>query len=122
MSNFAAFLFLLFISAGNCNAALTQGFYKGKCGSEDVESIVAGIVSSFFKKDNTIAAALLRMQFHDCFVRVRIFLYISPQCIFYFGMNEGVKNDISYLIVFIQFDYLSVIHMSFSYIYVHTCI
>ncbi|XP_057806491.1 peroxidase 60-like [Salvia miltiorrhiza] len=50
-------------------APLQVGFYKGKCGSADVEAVVYGVVRAWFAtKDNTIAAALLRMQFHDCFV------------------------------------------------------
>ncbi|ONK72002.1 uncharacterized protein A4U43_C04F14630 [Asparagus officinalis] len=47
---------------------LQVGFYKGKCGSIDIESIIGGIVHSRFVKDPTVVAALLRMQFHDCFV------------------------------------------------------
>ncbi|XP_040991202.1 peroxidase 60 [Juglans microcarpa x Juglans regia] len=58
--------------AGQCyagsSAALQVGFYKGKCGIFDVEGIVAGLVKAKFFKDPTIAPALIRMQFHDCFV------------------------------------------------------
>lgn len=52
------------------NAALQVGFYKEKCGSADVETIVDGIIRAWYKKDPTITPALLRMQFHDCFVNV----------------------------------------------------
>ncbi|KAK6119894.1 hypothetical protein DH2020_046368 [Rehmannia glutinosa] len=34
----------------------------------DVEAIVGGVVKAWYKRDPTIPAALLRMQFHDCFV------------------------------------------------------
>lgn len=51
-----------------CSAALRAGFYKGKCGLVDVESVVATVVASRFSKDRSIVAALLRLQFHDCFV------------------------------------------------------
>ncbi|EEF51655.1 peroxidase 60 [Ricinus communis] len=54
--------------AGLCNGALQVGFYSGKCGFADVEAIVAGVVTPQFFKDPTIVAALLRLQFHDCFV------------------------------------------------------
>ncbi|KAK2980193.1 hypothetical protein RJ640_007283 [Escallonia rubra] len=57
---------LLFMS--QCRGALQPGFYKGKCGFADVETIVGGVVTSRFFKDPTIVPALLRMQFHDCFV------------------------------------------------------
>ncbi|BBH05197.1 root hair specific 18 [Prunus dulcis] len=60
-------VFLTF--AGQCSGALEVGFYRGKCGRfVDVEGIVAGIVRTKFFRDRTIAAALIRMQFHDCFV------------------------------------------------------
>ncbi|KAJ3681772.1 hypothetical protein LUZ60_014345 [Juncus effusus] len=54
-----------------CTASLGQleyGFYNGKCGEKDVESIIKGIVTFRFYFDQKIIAALLRMLFHDCFV------------------------------------------------------
>ncbi|XP_072963671.1 peroxidase 57-like [Typha angustifolia] len=51
------------------HGALQYGFYKGKCGTKDVEAIIAGVVRARFARDPTIVAALLRMQFHDCFVK-----------------------------------------------------
>ncbi|CAM8970261.1 unnamed protein product [Rhodiola kirilowii] len=48
--------------------ALTNRFYAGKCGTTDVESVVAQVMSAQFTNDSTILPALLRMQFHDCFV------------------------------------------------------
>ncbi|KAK6163524.1 hypothetical protein DH2020_000388 [Rehmannia glutinosa] len=47
---------------------LQVGYYKGKCRLADVEAIVGGVVKAWYKRDPTIPAALLRMQFHDCFV------------------------------------------------------
>ncbi|XP_034222619.1 peroxidase 60 [Prunus dulcis] len=63
-------IWLIFLTfAGQCSGALEVGFYRGKCGRfVDVEGIVAGIVRTKFFRDRTIAAALIRMQFHDCFV------------------------------------------------------
>ncbi|KAK4339198.1 hypothetical protein RND71_040660 [Anisodus tanguticus] len=64
----AVVLFLVVLS-GQCYGELRVGFYKGKCGQTDVEGVVRRVVKTwFFTKDKTIAAALLRMQFHDCFV------------------------------------------------------
>ncbi|KAL0436289.1 UNVERIFIED_CONTAM: Peroxidase 60 [Sesamum radiatum] len=57
--------------SGQCQGGdvpLQVGFYKGKCGITDVEAIVGRVVLAQFMKDPTITAALLRMQFHDCFV------------------------------------------------------
>ncbi|PON70877.1 Peroxidase [Trema orientale] len=51
---------------------LQYGFYKDKCTvrhkDDIVEKIVAQEVSKAYRKDNSIVAALLRLQFHDCFV------------------------------------------------------
>ncbi|XP_020094797.1 peroxidase 57-like [Ananas comosus] len=60
---------LLVLSLGTaCHGALQYGFYSGKCGFKDVEAIIQGVVSARFARDPTIVAALLRLQFHDCFV------------------------------------------------------
>ncbi|KAK9110656.1 hypothetical protein Sjap_018716 [Stephania japonica] len=43
------------------------GFYSRTC--PNVESIVRSTVQSHFQSDPTVAPALLRMHFHDCFVQ-----------------------------------------------------
>lgn len=68
-------LTIIFVSftGGQCygtEGELQIGFYKGKCGFLDVETIVSSVVKVKFFRDPTIAAALIRMQFHDCFVKV----------------------------------------------------
>ena len=81
----AAFLTLAlgFISlnfAGFCYGALQVGFYRGKCGFADVEAIVAGVITAQFFRDPSTVAALLRLQFHDCFVNVSLYFCIfSPR-------------------------------------------
>nr|CAD1841107.1 unnamed protein product [Ananas comosus var. bracteatus] len=57
-----SFFFLLSSSHG-----LRVGFYKDSC--PEVETIVRETVISYFKKDPTITASVLRLHFHDCFVR-----------------------------------------------------
>ncbi|KAL9661857.1 hypothetical protein QQ045_026685 [Rhodiola kirilowii] len=59
-------VFVLLASESNCQ--LTVGFYKGKCGSVDVEAVVARVIRQRFATDPTILPALLRLHFHDCFV------------------------------------------------------
>ncbi|KAJ6425119.1 hypothetical protein OIU84_025815 [Salix udensis] len=59
--------------AGQCSGQLQFGFYNGKCRDgngfqRNVEDIVKQKVKEKFSSDTTIVAALLRMQFHDCFV------------------------------------------------------
>ncbi|KAL8162721.1 hypothetical protein V2J09_014210 [Rumex salicifolius] len=64
-----ATLLILMTLAGQSLADLRIGFYANKCGKNNVEAIVFRVVRSKFVKDPTLVAALLRMQFHDCFVR-----------------------------------------------------
>ncbi|XP_073144477.1 peroxidase 60-like isoform X2 [Henckelia pumila] len=61
-------------SRGQCEEGgtplLKVGFYDGKCAdTTDVEAVVGDVVASFYDRDHTVAAALLRLQFHDCFIR-----------------------------------------------------
>ncbi|XP_022731313.1 peroxidase 60 [Durio zibethinus] len=54
---------------GQCHAALQVGFYKDKCMSDtDVEDIVSSAVARRVNRDRGLAAALIRLHFHDCFV------------------------------------------------------
>ncbi|PHU25186.1 Peroxidase 25, partial [Capsicum chinense] len=46
---------------------LQTGFYSSSC--PNAESIVRSTVQAAFNKDPTIAAGLLRLHFHDCFVQ-----------------------------------------------------
>ncbi|KAL6221696.1 hypothetical protein ACLB2K_005091 [Fragaria x ananassa] len=46
---------------------LKTGFYSSSC--PKAEDIVRSTVESYYNKDPTIAAGLLRLHFHDCFVQ-----------------------------------------------------
>ncbi|KAL7596754.1 hypothetical protein Lser_V15G28775 [Lactuca serriola] len=64
---------IFFNLAGHCYGTLgygglQYGFYNGKCRASDVEDIVRRTVYSKFLTNRKIAPALIRMQFHDCFV------------------------------------------------------
>ncbi|KAI3915286.1 hypothetical protein MKX01_035545 [Papaver californicum] len=59
---------LVLLNYEACCGQLQIGFYDGKCGNQNVESIVNSVVTGSFASDRSIVAALLRMQFHDCFV------------------------------------------------------
>ncbi|KAI3873129.1 hypothetical protein MKX03_031505 [Papaver bracteatum] len=71
----AVLVFMLLNLTITCHGQLRSGFYLGKCkgGNKyfNVEAIIRGVVEAEFSKlpnGPTMAAALLRLQFHDCFV------------------------------------------------------
>ena len=67
----AAFLLLLLVrvGVGVGSAQLQVGFYSDSC--PDAEDTVTAAVQDAAGNDPTILPALLRLQFHDCFVKVR---------------------------------------------------
>ncbi|KAG2595377.1 hypothetical protein PVAP13_5KG069700 [Panicum virgatum] len=71
-SEMAALLFLftaliLLRSSFVHSQGLQIGFYDSYC--PDAEDIVRSTVEQYYVKDATIAPALLRLHFHDCFVQ-----------------------------------------------------
>lgn len=48
-------------------------FYSSSC--PKAEATIRSTVESYFNKDPTIAAGLLRLHFHDCFVQVFVFFF-----------------------------------------------
>ncbi|KAE8693470.1 Peroxidase 66 [Hibiscus syriacus] len=60
-------LVVLVLASSSPAIALSSNYYEKTC--PDVESIVAKAVQSATMKDKTVPAALLRMHFHDCFIR-----------------------------------------------------
>lgn len=48
---------------------LKEQFYAESCNGMDVEGVVYKVVKSYMDRDSTLAASLMRLQFHDCFLR-----------------------------------------------------
>jgi len=68
------------------HAQLSPNFYQSTC--PNVTSIVGQVIQQALQNDSRIAASLLRMHFHDCFVNVSSYLsvYWIQICIQYFGI------------------------------------
>ena len=59
----------------NNNGGLQMKFYRKNC--RKLENIVQDITWGKVQDDATMAAKLLRLHYHDCFVRVRIYTNIN---------------------------------------------
>ncbi|XP_047087112.1 peroxidase 56-like [Lolium rigidum] len=55
------------VHGGYGHSNLTVGFYRHSC--PDAEAIVREVVAEAVEDDRTVTAPLLRLHFHDCFVR-----------------------------------------------------
>ncbi|XP_074289346.1 peroxidase 57-like [Silene latifolia] len=55
--------------AGQCYGQLKVGFYHGKCGEKDVENVIYEVVKQKISSDPDTVSDLVRLSFHDCFVR-----------------------------------------------------
>ena len=52
------------------DCGLTVGFYNGKCGEQDIEEFIYNLVKKQYGDDPDTVSDLVRLTFHDCFVRV----------------------------------------------------
>lgn len=68
MRLFLVVILAMVLSVQSQLGGLKPGFYSSSC--PNAEDIVRSTVESHFKKDATVAAGLLRLHFHDCFVQV----------------------------------------------------
>lgn len=65
---------IIIFSVVSTGKSLSLNYYEKSC--HDLEYIVLKTVTDATARDKTVPAALLRMHFHDCFVRV--LLYWTP--------------------------------------------
>jgi peroxidase len=62
------FALLVIFQMSSSVSALSSNCYEQTC--PKLESAVTNAVKKAMMNDKTVPAALLRMQFHDCFIRV----------------------------------------------------
>ncbi|KAH7676330.1 Peroxidase protein [Dioscorea alata] len=55
------------IIPGSSSASLKLGYYKYKC--KGAEKIIRQTMANFIRNNPTVAPSIIRMHFHDCFVR-----------------------------------------------------
>lgn len=60
--------FVLLLIAATAHAQLTANFYKESC--PNLENLVIDVVAQAVRNEARMAASLLRLHFHDCFVNV----------------------------------------------------
>ncbi|KAM0041512.1 putative peroxidase [Helianthus debilis subsp. tardiflorus] len=74
---FSFFSTLIFFGLIHSNQidALNTNYYDHTC--PNVESTITSVVKKAMMNDPTVPAALLRMHFHDCFIRVTILLSLT---------------------------------------------
>jgi peroxidase len=59
---------LISAAAVGARACLDVGFYDTTCPT--AETLIQQVVAAAFRNDSGVAPAMIRMHFHDCFVRV----------------------------------------------------
>ncbi|KAL2899409.1 Peroxidase 44 [Bienertia sinuspersici] len=60
---------IILTQVSHCLGQLKVGFYEGKCGKTNVENVIYEVVKQKITKDPDIVSDLVRVSFHDCFVR-----------------------------------------------------
>ena len=68
--------FMLLLLGIACEAQLSSMFYNNTC--PNALSIIRTVIRAAVSKERRMAASLIRLHFHDCFVQVRT---ITKSCI-----------------------------------------
>ena len=81
-------LFVVILSCRSVRSQLQVRFYRFSCPL--AEFIVKNEVKKAFIQDPGVAAGLVRMHFHDCFVRVSMLLFFKA---LYFSLAKTKLKD-----------------------------
>jgi hypothetical protein len=71
----ASFMFMLFFLNTACQAQLSPAFYDSSC--PNALSAIRTAIRSAIASDRRMAASLIRLHFHDCFVQVLLQLLLA---------------------------------------------
>lgn len=86
-------VFTLLVVSKICDGqGLKLGYYRKTC--PKVEAIVKQETTKIITTAPTLAAPLLRMHFHDCFVRVRWFMFYAHACILQTDISIELISDL----------------------------
>lgn len=91
-------LVLVLIHFNGINA-LSSNYYDQTCPM--AESTVTSVVKKAMLNDQTVPAALLRMHFHDCFIRVNQMLYYKVFYYYFYNIKFGFSKNIRKKNIFI---------------------
>lgn len=93
---------ILIFSVFSTGNSLSLNYYDKTC--PHAESIITNAVKTATSKDKTVPAALLRLHFHDCFVRVTLqsityppklfiflIIYFNSSCFFFFVFFSFIR-------------------------------
>jgi peroxidase len=77
------FVVTLVMLATICDAQLSSTFYDSTC--PNALSTIRTAIRTAVSKERRMAASLIRLHFHDCFVQVTIliFIYVFCQFVYY---------------------------------------
>ena len=71
------FMMILMIMGTQTHAQLSSDFYAESCPS--LFPAVRGVMQRAVAKERRMAASLLRLFFHDCFINVRLLFFLSNE-------------------------------------------
>lgn len=85
----AVLVLLLISQVQETRAQFLVGFYARTC--PQAETIISNTVNAAIKNDVTLAASILRMVFHDCFVQVQYLILHFPHPLTIFCLCQVVR-------------------------------
>lgn len=106
---FAAFCLVLMLNVA-CEAQLSPTFYDGTC--PNALSTIRTSIRQAVSRERRMAASLVRLHFHDCFVRVYI-LKTNIQYTYYIACHVYINDGRLRFREFLVLEHRDVMHQSY---------